>query len=202
MSLFLDAAKSWESLLKISYTFIIGHKKNTETICLFFRLIDFDHLSGIHKADDIDFKLPRRVYRGEKLVNALLSEKLDDKLIEKSIYWNQISDRLSDINRLEMILDSDFRIYQFNPRKLSFHSDIRANYLIFSEEYQTGIFLFIDKDQNIDYCKSIFSKDDRDYTINQTKWVVLKKIKHHDDVDEVLFVNESYREQASHEEIA
>ena len=202
MSLFLDAAKRWESLLNISYTFIIGHKKNTETIRLFFRRIDFDHLSGIHKANDIDFKLSRKVYRGEKLINALLSGKLDDKLIEKSIYWNQISDRLIDINRLERILDSDFRIYQFNPRKLNFHSDIRANYLIFSEQYQTGIFLFIDKDQDTDYCKSIFSKDDRDYTINQTKWTVLKKIKRHEDTEEVLFLNESYREQESQEEIA
>ena len=194
MGLFLEAAKSWKSLQNTSYTFIIGHKKTAETIHLRFRPVDFDHLSGIHKADDIDFKLHRNTFRGEKLVDAVISGKLDDGLIEKSMHWVQISDRLSDIICLEKILDSDFRIYRFNPCKLGFYSDIKANYLIYNEQYQMGIFLFIDRDHHVDYCKSIFSKDDRDYTTNQTKWTMLKKIKYHDDMEEILFVSASYRE--------
>ena len=194
MGLFLDAAKCWKNLLNTSYTFVIGHKNVSETINLCFRPVDFDHLSGIHKANDVDFKLHRNSFRGEKLADAVISGRIDDELIEKSTHWDQISDRLADIIRLETILDSDFRIYRFNPHKLKVHSSIIANYLIFSEQYQMGVFLFIDRDNNIDYCKSIFSNDGQDYTANQTKWTMLKKTKYHDDTEDVLFVSPSYHE--------
>lgn len=67
MGLFLDAAVCWKRMLDISYTIIIGHKNEKQTIQLQFHPVDFDHLSGIHYANDIDFHLPRRVFRGEKL---------------------------------------------------------------------------------------------------------------------------------------
>lgn len=194
MGLFLEAAKSWKRLQSISYTFIIGHKDVAKTIHLCFRPVDFDHLSGIHKADDVDFKLHRRVYRGAKLADAVISQKINHNLIEKSIHWTQIADRLCSIILLEKILDSDFCIYSFNPCKLPFYSKIEANYLIYSDQYQMGVFLFIAPDQSVDYCKSIFSKDDQDFTVNQTKWAMLKKIKSHGDTEDILFVSTSYHE--------
>ncbi len=165
------------------------------TLNLCFRPVDFDHLSGIHYANDVDFKLHPNEYRRGKLTDAVISRKIDSTLIEKSINWERISKRLQDIIYLEKILDSDFRIYRFNPTKLNFYSDIKANFLIYSELYRMGVFLFIDRDISIDYCKSIFTRDERDYTLNQTKWTMLKKVKYIGGVEEVLFVSASYREQ-------
>ena len=177
MSLFLDAAVKWASLSDTAYDIIIGHRNLSKTLHISFEPMDFDHLSGIHYASDIDFGLHRREYRGKKLLPALLSKKLDDTQIEKSVHWGKISERLCAILNMTKILESDFSIYQFNPRKVNFHSKISAAYLIYCDETQGGIFLFLDEDRNRFYCKSVFNKDTSDYRINQTRWTVLKKTK-------------------------
>lgn len=187
MGLLLDAARHWNSLNNTSYCIITGYKKQTNIINLLFRNIDFDHLSGIHYANDIDFKLHRNQYRGEKLVPALLSQKLDDTLIEKSINWSKISDRLSAIIDICKILDSDFILYKFSRRKLPFYSDISAAFFLYSEQHQNGVFLFLDSEDSIYYCKSIFKKDIRDYRENQTRLTVLKKTKIINGNQEVLY---------------
>lgn len=195
MGLFLDAARQWDCLANTSYTITVGHRKQMDTIKLIFRCVDFDHLSGIHYADDIDFKLHRNEYRGEKLIPALLSHKLDDSLIEKSINWDaKISDRLTAIVDIQKILESDFKIYRFSGRKLPFYSDISAIYFLYSEQCQNGVFLFLDQENECFYCKSVFRKDARDYCINQTSWTVLKKVKTVNDKDEVIYVYPKYRE--------
>ena len=66
MSLFLDAAKQWRDLLHVTYALDIGHKGKSQRLTLVFRAVDFDHLCGIHYAKDVDFKLHRNEYRGEK----------------------------------------------------------------------------------------------------------------------------------------
>ena len=111
MGLFLNAAVKWNSLQNTKYLLVLGHKRSTEYINITFRPEDFDHLSGMQYANDVDFGLHRNQYRGDKLVPALLSGKLDDALIEKSQSWYKISERLSAIIHLDDILDSEFSIY-------------------------------------------------------------------------------------------
>ena len=175
MSLLLDAAVCWKNMLDISYTFVIGHKWDTQMIQLQFQPDEFAHLSGFHYVTDVDFHLPRQALYGKKLMQAVISGKIQEASIEKSTHWDKVSQRLQDILFLEKILDDDFQIFQFHAYKLPFHSKIDANYLVYSTKYQTGIFLFIDREQSRDYCRSIFSKDSRDYTINQTQWTILEK---------------------------
>lgn len=66
MGLFLDAAIKWDQLSDTSYDITIGHRHVSKTLHIVFRPIDFDHLSGIHYAKDIDFGLHRREYRGNQ----------------------------------------------------------------------------------------------------------------------------------------
>lgn len=194
MGLFLDAAVKWNSLQNTQYFLVLGHKKSTEYINMTFRPEDFDHLSGMQYANDIDFGLHRNQYRGHKLIPALLSEKLDDKLIEKSKSWDKISERLSAIIHLDEILDSDFLIYKFDRFKLPFHSDIKAAYCIYSETYKNGVFLFLDEEQRCYYCKSVFEKDCNDYRTNQTRWTVLKKEKTTELGTKTIFLHKSFVE--------
>lgn len=194
MGLFLDAAVKWSSLQNTQYLLVLGHKKSTEYINMTFRPEDFDHLSGMQYANDIDFGLHRNQYRGDKLIPALLSAKLDDKLIEKSQSWDKISERLSAIIHLDEILNSDFLIYKFDRFKLPFHSDIKAAYCIYSETYKNGVFLFLDEEQRCYYCKSVFEKDCNDYRTNQTRWTVLKKEKSTELGTTTIFLHKSFVE--------
>ena len=194
MGLFLDAAVKWSSLQNTQYLLVLGHKKSTEYINMTFRPEDFDHLSGMQYANDIDFGLHRNQYRGDKLIPALLSAKLDDKLIEKSQSWDKISERLSAIIRLDEILDSDFVIYKFDRFKLPFHSDIKAAYCIYSETQKNGVFLFLDEEQRCYYCKSVFEKDCNNYRTNQTRWTVLKKEKTTELGTKTIFLHKSFVE--------
>lgn len=194
MSLFLDAAIQWDSLSDTAYDMTIGHRDRSKTLHISFDPLDFDHLSGIHYATDIDFGAHRREYRGKKLIPALLSKKLDAAKIEKSVHWEKIADRLSAILNMTRILESDCSIYQFNPRKLPFHSKLSAAYLIYCDETREGIFLFLDEDRDRFYCKSVFTKDTGDYRVNQTKWTVLKKVKLVNNVSTTLYLHPSYKE--------
>lgn len=194
MSLFLDAAVAWKQLLNKSYSIVIGHKRQSRVIDLSFQDADFDHLSGIQHANDVDFKIHRKQYRGANLIPALVDLKLDSSIIEKSENWNSISQRLQAIIQLEDILDSEFQIYAFDPHKLSFHTTIKAAYCIYSEDLQSGVFLFIDKEDKRFFCKSIFQKDNRDFTKNQTAWTVLKKVKYVDGSAVNLYTHKAYKE--------
>ena len=194
MGLFLDAANAWLQLADNSYDIIIGHRNSTQRLHLTFHLEDFDHLSGIQHAEDIDFKLPRKKYRGKQLIPALLGGKVDECLLEQSVNWNIIEPRLQAILQLQRVLESDFSIYEFNPHKLSFHTSIKAAYCIFSAECQCGIFLFVDYENDRVYCKSIFILDQRDFLENQTRWTVLKKSVRQKEVEIDLFIHKSYKE--------
>lgn len=194
MGLFFDAAVKWSRLQNTQYLLVLGHKKSTEYINITFRPEDFDHLSGMQYANDIDFGLHRNQYRGDKLIPALLSKKLDDSLIEKSQSWDKISERLSAIVRLDVILDSDFLIYKFDRFKLPFHSDIKAAYCIYSEIHKNGVFLFLDEEQRCYYCKSVFEQDCNDYRANQTRWTVLKKEKTTELGTKMIFLHKSFVE--------
>lgn len=194
MNLLLSAAESWHSLLETHYSFMIGRSGTAKCINLYFRADDFSHLSGIHYANDVDFKLHRKEYWGARLLPALMSKKLDGSLIEKSRNWPQIKGRLNAILHMRTILESDFRIYGFSPNKLPFHSQIAAEYLLYSEETGDGIFLFFDRDAETYYCKSVFEKGSGDYRTNQSAWTVLTKIKYDNGQEIVLFKHPNYKE--------
>lgn len=195
MGLLLDAAQQWDRMQNVSYKIVIGRKHTSNTINLIFRTMDFDHLSGIHYIEDVDFGMHRREYRGKNFLPSVLSGKLDDTLVEKSGKWNKISERLFLITEIEEILDSDFSVYKFSPKKLSFHSKIEATYLFFSPIHEKAVFVFVDSDNDCFYCKSLFPQDtkDYDYRTNQSPWAVLKKVKKIGDMETELFIRPTYR---------
>lgn len=192
MGLFL-AAKAWEALSNVSYKITIGRKGQSESLTLVFRPLDFDHLSGIQYITDIDFGIHRNEYRGEKLIPALDSGRLDEALIERSRFWPKISGRLQSIIDMRGILESPFSIYSFRSKRLPFHSTLKATYLIYSDERQRGIFLFLDRDNMLCYCKSVFEMDSRDYKQNQTRWTVLEIIKRTWEAEQLIWVHPNYR---------
>lgn len=193
MGLFLTAAKAWEALSNVSYKIIIGRNRQSKTLTLVFRPLDFDHLSGMQYITDIDFGIHRNEYRGEKLIPALNSGRLDETLIERSQFWPKISGRLHSIIDICEILESPFSIYCFNPKKLPFHSTLQAAYLMYSDERQSGVFLFLDRDNMLCYCKSVFEMDNCDYRQNQTRLTVLEVTKRTEETEQVIWAHPNYK---------
>ena len=197
MCLLLQAATTWINLMPTEYVFTLGYKNNAYNLHLIFEKVDFYHLSGMHYAKDVDFKIPPNKMYGERLIDLVLSGKIAACDIEKSINWAKIKGRLEGIVTLKEIMESEFSIYQFAPNRLGFNSDISAKYLIHNPNLNLSIFLFLDDTGERFYCKSIFSEEIRDYTQNQTPYKVLKKIKIEDGNEIELFRHPSYREENS-----
>lgn len=193
MCLFLQAAAAWTDLLTTEYVFILGYKNKEYNIHLIFEKVDFYHLSGMHYAKDVDFKIPFKKMYGEKLIDLIASNKINACDIEKSKNWERIKGRLESIITLKKILESNFLIYRFAPNKLGFNSEILAKYLIHSPDLNLSLFLFLDDAGERFYCKSIFTEQNRDYTQNQTQYKVLRKTKIEDSTETELFRSPSYK---------
>ena len=194
MCLLLQAATSWINLMTTRYVFTLGYKNNAYNLPLIFEKVDFYHLSGMHYAKDVDFKIPPNKMYGDKLIDLVLSGKIVVSDIEKSKNWARIKGRLEGIVTLKEILESDFSIYKFTPNRLGFNSEILAKYLIHSPSLNLSVFLFLDESGEHFYCKSIFSEEERDYTKNQTPYKVLKKIRIQDGNEVEIFRYTSYKE--------
>lgn len=195
MCLFLQAATAWTDLMTTEYIFVLGYKNKEYNLHLIFEKANFYHLSGMHYAKDVDFKItPNKMY-GEKLIDLIVSNKINACDIEKSKNWEKIKGRLEGIIILKKILESNFLIYQFAPNKLRFNSEISAKYLIHNPDLNLSLFLFLDDTGERFYCKSIFSEQKRDYTQNQTQYKVLRKLKIEDSKETELFRSPSYKEE-------
>lgn len=153
---------------------------------------DFPHLAGMQYAKDVDFGLNKAEYYGELLVPAILNRALESKKIEQSRNWNKISGRLKAIINLQNTFDGDFQLYRFNKNKVRGYSEIQAKYVIKSVITDEIYFVFFDKEENRFYCKSAFRKEITDYGENQTRLIMLKKLKVIDDSPLLLYKKDSY----------
>ena len=117
MCLFVEAAKAWQQLTKTRYYIAAGRKGKLYRFRLEFGYADFPHLAGMQYAQDVDFGLRASEYYGEKLIPALLNNKMDGAKIEKSRSWEKIRGRLHAIINLQQTLESDFSIALFDPAK-------------------------------------------------------------------------------------
>lgn len=108
------AAVIWDSLSDTEYQIVIGRRGKTRTLHIRFRAADFFHLSGMHYASDVDFKLHKKQFDGARLIGALLSGKLDGSLIGKSRnYQEKIAGRLRCLCHLPDFFEGDFELYEY-----------------------------------------------------------------------------------------
>ena len=122
----------------------------------------------MHYARGVDFGLRRNEFEGGKLLDSLLSGKLDGTRLEKSRNWEKIKGRLNAIICLEQTLESDFIIAHFDSRRVLTGSKIQAEYVIQNTSTGEIFFIFLDKDPSQRYyCKSAFAKTNVDYLKNQ-----------------------------------
>ena len=172
MDLLYDAAAAWKRLLDYRYEIIWGKKGIQHSISLDFQACEFYHLAGFPHIKDITF--PVR-FSQSKMMDKVLSRVITQEMIMRSESFERtVRRKLVAVIRLEQMLNGCPRIYQFNPRKLNFHTKITANYLL-ADDQNGVLFLFADKDKqgNRIYSKSAFMMDTQDFRINQTEMKLL-----------------------------
>ena len=170
----LECAKGFEKLLDIQYRIVVGRKGNDIAFSVGFDAVDFHHLAGLHKLKDL------RVSRAERetVFQKILNGEISDSDITQSRCFPAIEKRLYLFAHLENILDSNELVFRYT-HKLSQFSVIQAEFLLSTPHESEDVYIFLDKKENAKnyFCRSFFPKADKDYTIGQVKYTLLRKEK-------------------------
>lgn len=194
MGLLRDAAVAWTALYGTEYRLLLGMKgKWSRSITLSFLPEHFHHLAGFQYATDVDFGVRPSELRKATLTQKIIDKTLDDSLIEKSIHWEDIYQRLLGITQLEAGLDSDFRICCYYQNHVRGGTSIPAEYVVKSTKTDVTFFVFVDRDTGNYFCRSIFAKGIMDFTAGQPSLTVLKKEKLVAGAAEYILVHPGYK---------
>ena len=167
---------SFEALLNYEYHFIIGRKGQLKEFYLSFDRSDFHHLIGLHKLRDI--AQIQQGMRG-KIFDKILRGEISEELIKKSSYYEQMESRIVPLTSLEEMLDGNNLIFRYNEKIQKF-SLIKAEYLLEGKADSIPVFLFLgarNNDEKEQMCRTFFRVGNKDYTIGQPQYTLLRKEK-------------------------
>lgn len=178
MDLLQECALAFQSLLVYEYHFWIGRKGELKEFYLTFHKSDFHHLAGLHKLKDV-----AQIQQGmrEKIFDNILMGRFTMNQVQKSIYYEQMSGRIFPLIKLENMLDDNNMIFRYNEKIQNF-SLIKADYLLEGQANKIPSFLFLGKRNNSELeqmCRTFFRIGDKDYTVGQPQYTLLKKEKKH-----------------------
>lgn len=176
MDLLKRCATAFQALLNYEYHFIIGRKGKIKEFYLTFCKSDFHHLVGLHKLRDI-----AQIQQGmrEKVFDKILSGEISEAVMKKSSYYEQMETRILPLTSLEEMLDGNNMIFRYNEKVQKF-SLIKAEYLLEGQADSIPAFLFLGRrndDEKEQMCRTFFRIGDKDYTIGQPQYTLLRKTK-------------------------
>lgn len=172
MDILLECALAYKNLFNKKYIFKLGRKGKTHIIELVFSEVDFHHLAGLKKLDDI-----KVLHKNRSLIfKEILKGRITIDTIKKSVKFSEIENRLQCLRDLESYLDTVNDIYIYDSRK-NIGSKIPAEYLMKNMVNKTEVFYFTVRNNGLFVGISFFPKDKKDYTDRQTKLVLLNKTK-------------------------
>lgn len=151
MDILLECALAYEKLFNKKYIFKLGRKRKLHIIELTFSAMDFHHLAGLKKLDDI-----KVVHKNRALVfKEILKGKITIDTINKSSKFLEIERRLHCLKELETYLDTVQDIYIYDQNK-NIGSKIPAEYLMKNVIDRSEVFLFYASQQWSIYWYFIF----------------------------------------------
>ncbi|MBM6897217.1 hypothetical protein H9X86_07510 [Pseudoflavonifractor capillosus] len=175
MDILHDSAQAFFRLLDYEYDVVIGRKGQSIAFTIAFDKSHFHHLAGLHKMRDMPM-----LSRGkrERIFDHILSGKMTQAQVEKSIFFQENIRRLEHVAQLESLLDNNRLIFRYLPQKAGF-SKIQADFVL---EHQLDaqifyLFLIGEAGGQRQICTSFFPKEHMDYTKGQSKYTLLKKVK-------------------------
>ena len=191
-----NACANYNALLDKEYYFILGKKQKEIHIRLKFSKMEFYHLCGLHKLNDIiEFNNPNK----KRIFDDILSSKISTALCESSSHYSEIDDRIELIENLEKFLDSNKTVFKFNDRTNTF-SLIEADYILKNSDTSKNMYVFIsrkNKRSDTYFCRSAFprNKSEKDYTEHHIPYAMLYKEKTDllTNEKQVLYIHRSYK---------
>lgn len=176
MDLLKKCALGFNILLKHQYRFVLGRKGQIKEFIISFDKSDFHHLAGLHKLKD-----NAKVQYGKRadIFDSILAGEITLEQIQKSEFYNEMKERLEPLCHLEAFLDNNDLIFHYNE-KVNRYSVIKADYLLENIFYNQRVYLFLGaraRDKEEQMCRTFFLKQEKDYTIGQPKYTLLKKEK-------------------------
>ena len=153
---------------------------------------DCPHLMGLHYLTDRKDRRSRT-----EIYDDLMNSEEYRKWIASSDNWDEaLKNRVSCTKKLEALLDDNETVFRYNPKRNCFYSKIQAEYLLENSTENQVVFLFIDKRSDTDerFCRSVFTKSDKDYSERQERWTLLYKKKEYisEGRTEELYRHKSY----------
>ena len=193
----LDCATAFYKLIGTKYHIVLGKSGKSISFDLTFSRYDCHHLMGIHYLSD---RPDRR--SSAKIFEEMITSAEYRTHIASSDFWSKkLADRIACTSVLEQLIDDNNTIFHYNNKGATFQTQIRAEYLMansnipISEDKLRDVYVFLDKKDNSDdrFCRSIFPRTTRDFTIGQPKWTLLYKKKYlPDGTESVLYHNKNY----------
>lgn len=180
MDLLRNVAEKFGKLLSVEYYFEIARKNERKEFVLDFLPQDFHHICGLHKLSDIGL-----VQTGarDKIYRDILNGRIGFSDIEKSNYFEKMSDRLILIGQIEEMLNDNQIVFNYLKNKRGF-SRIEAEYLLENAHENDIIYIFLNERSKANVhgipimcCRSFFPMNQMDYTKNQPSYTLLKKIR-------------------------
>ena len=169
------AAHTDRTLEEYESRYIVGRRKEAKEIRLRFDQSEFFHLCGLHKLNDIaqlDQKNRKSFF--EKLQRGVIT----DELCRKSKNYQEISDRILLVERLDQFLDSNDFVFKYTKGTRGF--ELTADYALQKGKDETEAYVFIEEGTmqrgkkrvktGFFFCKSCFPRSkDPDGNLRQSK---------------------------------
>ena len=180
--LLLNCVSTYNSFIGTKYRIHIGRAGKLAIFQITINKEDCHHLMGLqHLSDRPDTRSRTKIF------DELMSSEKYRNYISESELWNTESEnRVICTMLLNRIIEDNKTIIRYSAHRLNFYSTINAEYILqnvnfpLSPTLNSDLYLFIDKrakDPSTMFCKSIFIKNNLDYTVNQEKWTLLYKEK-------------------------
>lgn len=182
----LQAAQNYSQMLSKKYVFTLGRNKKLYRLELVFTAIDFYHLAGLHKLDDI----PALRTNASIVFKKILKGQITLDTIKKSHRFSEIEGRIKCLGCLEHFIDTANDIFKYDVTKAN-GSRIVADYLLKGSLGDNINYYFMISFKTQYVGVSFFSKSEKDYTTNQTKLTILRKEKYEPDSDTVTLLYNS-----------
>ena len=182
----LQAAQNYNQMLSKKYVFTLGKNKKLHRLELVFTAIDFYHLAGLHKLDDI----PALRTNASIVFKKILKGQITLDTIKSSHRFFEIEGRIKCLGCLEHFIDTANDVFKYDIKKAK-GSRIVDDYLLKGSLKDNTNYYFMISFKEHYVGVSFFSKSEKDYTANQMKLTMLRKEKIDSDSGEVVLLYNS-----------
>lgn len=157
-----------DNLTNRTFDIIVEKKRKSMTISLRFSPMNFKHLLGLHKLNDIPFVSTK----SESLYKAILNKQFSFDDIIKSRYYQEIEFRINNIRNIKTLLFSKELFFKSLHRE--FGALIKADYLLAQKVSDGYLYLFLIQQNEYAVPVSFFyDKSDKYFRQNATHWNIL-----------------------------